>query len=160
MAVSFNGSTGVYRKQTELLLISALLPWIANVGHIFDMAFTIDITPFALTISLTIMYYALQRYGFLEIVPVARDIVVENLADLVIVLDAKNRIVDLNKSARNQLDIHGANVIGMHVREAIPKYQSVFDQYSEKEQTHEPIQLLVDGERIILHSIIYFSFYS
>ena len=150
LAVSYNSASGVYRKQTGLLLVSALLPWIANIGHIFDMALTIDITPFAFILSLSIMYYALQRYGFLEIMPVARDVIIENMSDLVIVLDVKNRIVDINKSARTQLDLVDVNVIGKHVRETLPRFQSVFDQYDELKEAHESIQLQIDGERVVL----------
>lgn len=150
LAVSYNNANGVYRKQTELLLISALLPWVANVGHVVNLALTIDITPFALTLSLTIMYYALQRYGFLELVPVARDIVVENMADMVVVLDAKNRIVDINKSALERLDLVGQNVIGKPVREVIPRYQTVIDQYGDHQKRHEALQLQLDGQRVIL----------
>lgn len=150
LMMSYSGTLGVYRKQTQLLLISAIVPWLANFSHVIDVAFTIDITPFVLTLSLAIILVALQRYGFLEFVPVAREIVVENLSDIVIVLDAKSRIVDLNKSAREQLGVEGENAIGRRLRDLIPQHQTILDRYTERRKAHETLDLFVDGESVCL----------
>ncbi len=150
LMVAYNGSSGFCRKQTQLLLISTLLPWITNLAYITDIALTLDLTPFAFTVSLIIMYIALQRYGFLEIVPIARDMVVENLSDLVIVLDAKNRIIDLNRSARQKMDLVGVSVIGKYAQEAVPHYQTIFNQDGEQHEAHNHIEIVVDGEIVIM----------
>ncbi len=148
--VSYSTASGVYRKQTQLLLISAILPWAANVADVMHLMFSIDTTPFALTVSLTIIYVALQRYGFLELVPVAREIIIEHLSDIVIVLDAKSRIVDLNKAARAELGVEGENAIGRYLRDLIPQYRAVFDQFKEQQEAHETLALVADGENVSL----------
>ncbi|TFG73624.1 MAG: PAS domain-containing protein [Anaerolineales bacterium] len=148
--VSYSTSSGVYRKQSQLLLIAVLLPWIANLSDVTHFVSPIDMTPYALTVSLTIIYVALQRYGFLEIVPVAREIIVEHLSDIVIVLDAKSRIVNLNKAARKKLGVVGENAIGRFLRDLIPQYRAILDKYKEQQEAHETLDLIVDGENICL----------
>ena len=45
--------------------------------------------------------WGLFRYRMLNIVPIARETIIDNVSDLVIVLDPENRIVDLNPAAQS-----------------------------------------------------------
>jgi PAS domain S-box-containing protein len=64
--------------------------------------------------------FALFRYGFLDLVPVARDAVIENLIDAVIVLDGHDRIVDLNPAAQALLGCARADALGRLAAEVLP----------------------------------------
>ena len=59
-----------------------------------------------------VIAWTLFRFRLLEIVPIARDRVVEEISDAVLVLDRQNRIVDLNPAA--------CQLIGQTARETIP----------------------------------------
>ena len=50
---------------------------------------------------------ALFRYRLLDIVPVARDALVENMSDGILVLDAKNRVVDVNPAVQDLMQNQG-----------------------------------------------------
>jgi PAS domain S-box-containing protein len=89
----------IYRGQMVTLLIGALAPWIGN--GLFLAGFSpIDLTPFAFSISGLTLAWGLFRFQLLDIVPIARDLVMESINDGVLVLDAQNRIVDLNAAVR------------------------------------------------------------
>jgi diguanylate cyclase (GGDEF)-like protein/PAS domain S-box-containing protein len=50
-----------------------------------------------------------------DLVPLARDAIVEKMSDAVIVLDENNRIADLNQSAQTMLGYHRDQVVGMTI---------------------------------------------
>ena len=92
-------SPDIYRGQVVALLIAAIAPWIGN-GLFLSGVSPIDLTPFAFSITGLALAWGLFRFQLLDIVPIARDLVMESINDGVLVLDAQNRIVDLNAAIR------------------------------------------------------------
>jgi len=109
-----------YRPQLGAALIGAAAPWLANALSIFDLVpfQHLDLTPFAFIVSGLCFGWGLFRYHLLDLVPVARDLVVERMRDAFLVLDGRQRIVDLNAVARRILGT-GA-YIGRPVGELLP----------------------------------------
>jgi PAS domain S-box-containing protein len=95
----FIGSPGLYRRQLTALMVCVAAPTIVNVFIVFGDA-TIDFTPFAFTITGLSLTWGLMRYHLLDLVPFARNAVIDSMEDGMIVLDAHERIVDLNPAAR------------------------------------------------------------
>jgi PAS domain S-box-containing protein len=60
--------------------------------------------------------FGLFRYKLFDIAPVARGIIFENLCESVVVLDAQNRVVDLNPSARKLFGERAQQAIGQSAR--------------------------------------------
>ena len=56
--------------------------------------------------------WGLFRYRLFDIVPIARERVLENMADQVIVLDAQERVIDINLAALRTLGKKSLDVIG------------------------------------------------
>jgi signal transduction histidine kinase len=98
-------STRLYRSQIGLLLAGSLVPIIGSVLTLSLLADSPDrdISPFTFAIGSILVAWALFRYRLFDLVPIARDVVVESLADAVFVLDPHWRLVDLNPAARNLL---------------------------------------------------------
>ncbi len=90
-----------FRGQIILILLGSLSPWLGNVLYITNSnPFPhLDLTPFAFAVTSFLFTIALFRFNFLDIVPVARERVVEQLESGVIVLDYHNRVVDVNETA-------------------------------------------------------------
>ncbi|MGE5558367.1 MAG: histidine kinase N-terminal 7TM domain-containing protein [Bacillota bacterium] len=125
-----------YRRQTGMLLVGGFAPWVVNIMHIFRLGPIpdLDFTPLALSLSGLAVSLGVFRFNFLDIMPVARDAVIENMRDLVIVLDDQNRIVDLNPSARRIIGETYREVIGRsafeifsHWRELMEKYRDTYE---------------------------------
>jgi diguanylate cyclase (GGDEF)-like protein len=93
----------LYRRQTVYILAGIIIPWIGSLGYVLGLTPSIDLTPLAITISGIIFTWSILRYGFLDLIPVARDILIESMQDGVLVLDAQNRVVDINPTARRML---------------------------------------------------------
>jgi len=113
-------SPHLYRRQAAAILIGALVPWIGNVLHIGRLVrFPANPMPFLFTLSGAAFAWAIFRFRFLDILPVAREAVVERMDDGVIVLDEAGRVVDLNPAARTLLRVNGTPFIGRPGREVL-----------------------------------------
>lgn len=99
---AFFHSPHLYRGQTGTILLGALVFWVANAVQLFGLnPFPhLALPPLAFTLTGMIMAWGLFRFRLLDIVPVARNAVIEGMSDGIIVLDVQNRIVDLNPAAR------------------------------------------------------------
>jgi PAS domain S-box-containing protein len=111
------GSRRLYRLQLAVVLIGVSLPWLGNVLYVFQLSPVghLDLTPFALTLTGLAVTWGLFRLRFMDIVPIARAAVVEGMRDAVLVLDRRDRVVDLNDAARPLLAEHPMPVIGRPV---------------------------------------------
>jgi PAS domain S-box-containing protein len=91
----------MYRLQAALMIVAAAIPLVASIltqVGLSPLPWGLD--SFFFTGSSAIIAVAIFRYRFLDIVPVARRAIVEQIPEGVIVVDASNRIVDANPAAR------------------------------------------------------------
>ncbi len=114
-----------YRGQLVLFLIATSIPIFANIVHIWGIyRFPIDPTPIAFTLTGALIAWALFRFQFLELVPVAYDMVVKSMSDAVFVLDTQNRILDLNPAARQLLNQPQSETIGKRLTQILPQQEA------------------------------------
>jgi PAS domain S-box-containing protein len=59
------------------------------------------------------MAWGVQRYGLLDLAPLAREVVVERMADALIVLDAQGRVLDMNAAALRYFGRLRPQVLGL-----------------------------------------------
>lgn len=114
-----------YRRQTQLLIIGALIPLLGNVlvlsGSVPAGWRTIDITPFLLAVTGVIITLALFRYRLFDLMPVARIAVVDQMEDGVIVVDRQRRIVDINPAATQLLDLIVGEDLGHSIEDVVAR---------------------------------------
>jgi diguanylate cyclase (GGDEF)-like protein/PAS domain S-box-containing protein len=110
---AFLRAASLYRLQIGSLLFATALPVIGNLLSLagFSPFPNLDLTPFIFTVSGLIYGYALFGLRLLDVVPVARHKIVDEMSDGVIVLDASRRVVDLNPAVRRLIGVSSA-VIG------------------------------------------------
>ncbi|MDW7738946.1 MAG: diguanylate cyclase [Bacillota bacterium] len=105
-AIMWVSSNAVYRKQIAVMLIGSLIPWL---GFLFYLArpfpWCIDLNPYFISISALFYFWGLIRYRLFDLLPVARTKLFEELPDGALILDDSMRIIDLNTTARNYLQI-------------------------------------------------------
>jgi signal transduction histidine kinase len=91
---------GTYSGQSRAIMVGLGFPWVANVVSLFGpWEFTVDLTPIFFTVSGVFVGIAVLRYQFLDVVPVARDSVVEVMREGVLVVDDQGRVLDANPAA-------------------------------------------------------------
>lgn len=103
----------VYRQffmQTITLALGALIPIAGSVIYVLWMSGTdgIDPTPFALLTTGLIYGWSMFRYQLFDIVPVAREMLIGSMIEGVIVIDIKDRVIDMNPAARQMIGNNGS----------------------------------------------------
>ena len=114
-----------YRSMALVLLAAALLPWVANILFNFGVwrFEEVDLTPFAFTVTGGVLVWGLFRERLVRLAPLARSVVVDNMVDGVIVLDAFGRVVDLNPAGRRVLGAGRADPVGVPLTDLLPDQQ-------------------------------------
>jgi diguanylate cyclase (GGDEF)-like protein/PAS domain S-box-containing protein len=116
---SIRNSAEIYRTQSRLLLFSILLPSITDVLYVlgYSPIKYYNYTTAIFSISGLILFRTLFKHQFLDILPLARDTIIDNLPDGIIVCDHKNRLVDINPTAMKTFDIK-PEMIGQPISES------------------------------------------
>lgn len=98
----FINADKVYKRQNAIIVFATLVPWIFNIIYLLGIRPMghLDLTPFAFIITCILIGVGLIQFRLFDIIPVARDKVIEEMQDGVIVLDSQNRIVDLNSKMK------------------------------------------------------------
>ena len=140
-------SPRLYRGQAGTVLIAALAPWVGNVLYISGLSpFPyLDLTPFAFTITGLAVAWGLFRFRLLDIVPMARDTVIESMSDGVIVLDTQNRIVDLNLAAQRITSRPASEAIGQPSAQVFSAWPDLVERYRDVAEAREEF-VLGEGE--------------
>jgi PAS domain S-box-containing protein len=111
--------TAPYRAQAAIALTAACIPVLGNILHLADIgpfAF-LDPTPFTFTITGLILFWGIMQHDFLNIIPIARENVIESMSDGYIVVDLADSIVDINKAALELAGKTKKEVIGGNLNE-------------------------------------------
>ncbi|MEA3059597.1 MAG: hypothetical protein QOE50_1009, partial [Sphingomonadales bacterium] len=94
----------LYGLQAAGLVLGILAPVVGNMFYNAGIVPSLDLAPFAFTLSGAIWWWALARFRVLEVAPVANPValefVFEGMVDAVVVLDAAGAIVKLNPAAQ------------------------------------------------------------
>jgi len=103
----------LYRTQAMLLLAGSLLPWMFHLIYVMGAAPDgVDIAPFGIAATGVTFAIATLRHRILNIQPLARDLVLDGIAEGVVVLDSKLRIIDFNRAATMLLPPLDVSMIG------------------------------------------------
>lgn len=106
--------TPVLRKPIAFLIVSSLLPIIAN--FIFNKHAAalhgLNPAPLILMPAAIILAISVFRYQLLNVAPVARDMLFDHIHDGIIVTDLANRLVDLNTAAEQMVGRRSSEMLG------------------------------------------------
>ncbi len=98
---SLVGKASAFRAQGMALVLASIAPWLGNLAYVsgWEAADGIDLSVYGLAVAGVVFGWGILARTLVEIVPVAREMVVETSSDAVLVLDQEGRIVDANPSA-------------------------------------------------------------
>ena len=139
-------SQATYRIQGALVFSAIALPWLSSMATLVDWPSPIlNLTPQSAAISGILFAGAIVGYGFLDIVPLAYEQVVESIDQYVIIVDPKGRVVNHNEKARELLD--GEEYIGADIQTVFPAAVPHLGEETETVETE--LTLPRDGQRTV-----------
>ena len=117
-----------YKRQVVALVIGIALPWIANLIYLlpFNPFPGIDLTPFAFSLAGIVYFWSFFRLKLLQIVPIARDTLVESMSDGILVLDQEYHIIDTNPAALRMLGISSRDLLGQQIGKVFSMPEDTF----------------------------------
>jgi signal transduction histidine kinase len=120
----------IYKRQNYTIFFAALIPWIVNLAYLlgFRPIANLDLTPFAFIIATTLIAVAIYRFKLFDILPIAREKVLDLIQDGYLVLDGKNRVIDYNLAFKQYLpDVLQSKIIGTHIESLFPQQNDFLD---------------------------------
>lgn len=135
---------GLYRSQTIALALGVIIPIIGSMLTLAGVNFEPqrDITPYTFGIGNLIIAWALFHYHLFEMIPIARDSIIEHLPDPIVVVDGFDRVVDLNMAAQQSLKLNLSDAIGQPASEIFASWASLYQRLKNVQQTKFDIMIM------------------
>lgn len=145
-----------FRRQAGTILFAVTLPWLSNIISLIDLnpLHGLDLTPLTFTLTGVILTYALFYQRLLDLIPVARDRVVERMLEPVFVLDAQQRIIDLNPAASRLLERMKPEAASQALGAALSTFFPDWTQWIASENGLHEITMEGDGRRLYYEPLI------
>lgn len=124
---------GLYRSQILAILAGFLIPVISLALATFGIQITPerDPLPFASMFSNLAIAWGISRYRLFEVAPIARDRILETMADPIVVLNRENLVVDINIAMLALLDKTEAQVIGEPAKKVFDDFPIPIKMYTQ-----------------------------
>ena len=142
-------SPHLYKGQAGALVIGVLAPWVGNALFLSGLnpLPPLDLTSIAFTVTGLAVSWNLFRFRLLDIVPVARGALIESMNDALLVLDAQDRLVDLNPAAENLIGAQASEAIGQPGRKIFSVWPDLVERYLSVYEARDEITVGADATR-------------
>ena len=133
------------RIQARFIIMAGLIPGISNILYLSDNnpLPLVDLTSLSFAVSGTLIVWVLFYHRFLDIIPIARDTIIDNMRDGIIVVDLKDRIVDINPAAEKIINYSFKDVLGQPTTQILTE---ISDWISLSKESKTPVKVLNVGE--------------
>jgi diguanylate cyclase (GGDEF)-like protein len=147
---------GIYRKQAVAILLACPLPWAGNAIYLAGLAGAkngYDFTPIGFAFSGFFLLWAMFRLQLVDIVPVARERVIESMGESLLILDDAGRLSATNPAARKLIaevggpaeDVPEAKLTGRPAAELFPGWPELTAPLSAPTASEREFPLVKDG---------------
>lgn len=134
-----------FRKQAVLIILGVTFPLVVNFIYILPLPILKykDYTPLAFALSGVFFFVSIYWHKFLQIIPIVRNLVLDEMDMGILILDKMGRLVDFNHSVIQLLSMK-EGIFGMHISN-IPELVNIIDINSfENGHTYETV--IADGD--------------
>ncbi|MGE5774809.1 MAG: histidine kinase N-terminal 7TM domain-containing protein [Chloroflexota bacterium] len=139
---------GLYRGQVVALLSAAVVAWAGNFLYLFHLTpvENLDPTSFGFSIAVIFTYLGIFRFQLINLLPLARDTVVEAMEIGMIVIDSQGRVADINRAAIALLGLPVKQVVNKPVVEVFSHWSHLTKKYQNVLEAIDEISI-GEGER-------------
>ena len=148
LIVSLIKGLPIYRKRALFMIAGIMVPILMEVIFLFRLipGLQKDFSAIGFAIAGVVLVFETHRFRFLDIKPIARSILVENLKEGVIVLDMDGQVVDINQSGRKILNLENVTSTGRKLIDISPGCKQIFQAQHEDESFQSEVCCEVNGE--------------
>ena len=143
--VRFNRRKAGYGRQLLIILMATLIALSGNAIYLLGLSPIpgLDLSPFSFVLAGVIYAFTILQYHFLDVVPVARGLLIEKMPDGILVLNPEGIIVDANPAVKSILGIsqNGA-ILGKRLDAVWPKLDILLSKLDGEQHTEMSIDSL------------------
>ncbi|NJC97892.1 MAG: hypothetical protein C3F07_04070 [Anaerolineales bacterium] len=121
LIAGYRQANSIFKKQYILVLWGSIVPFAFSIYTQTNYAALrdFDLAPISFGISGIIYVYAIFRHQLMDLIPIARSRLIENMSDGVMVIDAQGRVVDVNPAMRSFLEDDPASFLGRNISDVL-----------------------------------------
>jgi signal transduction histidine kinase len=122
-------SPKLFTVQAGALVLSALGPLLGNLAFQFGYV-QFNLTPVMFMSSGVLIAWAILRAGFLDLIPIGRETVLDQFDASVVTLDKYHRVIDLNNRGCQLFDVSDVDTaVGVQIDELFADYPAFRERY-------------------------------
>jgi PAS domain S-box-containing protein len=112
----------LYWRQSLLLIVTVLLPFLANVLHNLNVGpfGRVELTPFLFVLTGAVLVWGIFRFRLLDLAPIATSRIFQIMHDAVVVLDPYGRVVNANLAAERLMGQPVGQAVGQPLEQLVP----------------------------------------
>ncbi|MDO9546337.1 MAG: histidine kinase N-terminal 7TM domain-containing protein [Pelolinea sp.] len=137
--------------QSVIFIFGVIVSWMANALYVLRLlpAIEFDIIPLSISFVALLMAWNISRYQLFNLVPVARDALLNSLNEGVIVIDPNDIILEVNPSALEIAGYQGPQPVGRFIWEVFSNYRDVIEQFRDVNEIETELEIPGDPVRFI-----------
>lgn len=137
-----------YKSQIAILFISSLLPPIGNLIYVFHINPLpgFDWTPFTFLITGILIAINISQFKMFDLVPFARNKLIDLIPDAIVILDNSMRIADYNTAFRALVKTEQGELIGWRVEKLFPHREQLIREITNHDVYQTVISREYDGQ--------------
>ncbi|HNT75342.1 MAG TPA: histidine kinase N-terminal 7TM domain-containing protein [Anaerolineae bacterium] len=128
VAIAIPYATPLRRRQLATILLGLLAPLIVNILHTFAIIpYVVDFTPIAFTFGGVLFAWTMYRHKLFDLTPLAREVVIDEMTDGMLVLDKAYRVADYNPAVQAILNLPTGDLRGWPIADLMPMRAETLD---------------------------------
>lgn len=137
----------VYRRQMLYLIGAVIIPFVINIiyqimpGLLPFFSVPVDLTPLFFNITAILLVASIFGLRLFDLVPIARDTVMEHIPEMVFVVDAHDRVMDANTMAQKWLGKSIEEMSGQDPVDVFRNWPQLLNRFFFTEYSREEIEI-------------------
>jgi PAS domain S-box-containing protein len=145
-------ATFLRRYQAAALIVVMVIPLVFNVLYVTHaLPIPYDLTPLTYAFSGVVLTLGVMRFRVIDLTPIARSAMAEQIRDGILAVDLSGCVADLNPAARQFLGLGASSGLGSPLVDLLPALQ---DCLREDAPVHCEFFLVADGRSVDLEATI------
>ncbi len=137
--------------QSVIFIFGVIFSWTANALYVLRLlpGINFDITPLSISFIALIVAWNISRYQLFDLIPVAREVLLNSLNDGIILIDLNDIVLEINPAALEISGYHGPQPVGRSIWDMFSNYRDVIEQFRGKEGAKIELELPGEVYRVI-----------
>lgn len=136
-------SRSMTSRQKIILTVAVSLPWVSNILYLSRISPIpgLDLTPILFPIAGLMLYWAVYPLRLDDLIPLARDTVLDSLSDMFLVVNQREQIMDINASGQRLLQRPLSALVGQPLSAVMPQVHGIKARFNGAGEIHTEVEL-------------------